>query len=214
MSAFDYSISYHISSDLGEDSPKKYINSIEAEVFVNALSGTTIRVGRVFLKIILVTQARKNNYNFQKIFNCFPTTKDLAKNILCIPLDDFEAPLTIYHSSSDFKTDICLIETIELLPAFRGKGLGKEVLNDIVHRFGPMCSAFFIQAIPFQLNTIKELTQNINEMDEFSKQMEYGDSKFDEEGAIYKLYAFFQKSGFDILNDGYFVLENHPVVEI
>ncbi len=214
MSAFDYSISYHISSDLGEESPKKYINSIEAEIFVNAMSGTTLKVGRVFLKIILVTQARKKQYDFQKIFNSYDSTKDLAKNILCIPLDDFEAPLTIYHSSCDFKTDICLIETIELLPAFRGKGLGQDVLNDIVHRFGPMCSAFFIQAIPYQLNTIKTLTQNKDDLDDFSEQMDYGDSKFDEEGAIYKLYAFFQKSGFDILNDGYFVLENHPVVEI
>lgn len=214
MSRFDYSISYHIDSELGEDSPKKYINSIEAEVFVNALSGTVLRVGRVFLKIVLMTQARRNQYNFQKIFDCFPSTKDLAKNILYIPLDNFDSPLTIHHNSSDFKTDICLIETIELLPAFRGKGLGIDIINDIVHRFGPMCSAFFIQAVPFQLKTIKELTECSCGLDDFSKQMEYGDDAFDEEGAKYKLYAFFQKLGFDILNDGYFVLENHPIVEL
>lgn len=211
MSAFDYSIAYHINSDLSDDSPKKYINCIEAKIFVNSLSGKTLQVGRVFLKIVLLTQARKNKYNFQNIFNSYQATKNLARNVLCIPLNDFDAPLTINCSSSDFKTDICLIESIELLPSFRGKGVGKTIISDIIHRFGPMCSAFFVQAVPFQLKVMRNL---VDEMDEFTNQMQYTDAQFDEESAQFKLYAFFQKSSFDLLNDGYFVLENHPIIEL
>ncbi|MGQ1787331.1 MULTISPECIES: hypothetical protein [unclassified Saccharicrinis] len=201
MSTFDYSIAYHLTSDLQEDKNGKYICNYKADIKVNKSSGDYLKVGQFSFTIILLNQIRHAGLQLIKILE--------QQEELINPCEQF-----VKLETGEFKNDlkeviqgnICIIHQLDLLPGFRGKNIGASVIEDFCCRFKSMFSVLAVEVEPFQITTMKKKRKTGGELDEFSKAMKYEDDVFDEETAKLKLFSFFQKVGFSYLKKDWFYM--------
>jgi GNAT superfamily N-acetyltransferase len=208
MESFDYAINYRMTSELGDDGIERFINEYNAEIIVSKPSGEKLKIGRLLFSIVLVNRVREEDANLLFVFDSSSTLADFASEFIDFEQEEFNDDF--FNSLSDqddiYLDNICVISELELLPGFRGKGLGAVILKDLYVRFGEWVGAIFISSTPFQNTMIEKMKSGYYEDDEFSKAMKYEDLEFDEESAQYKLNAFFQKLGFKYITNNYFLL--------
>ena len=89
-----------------------------------------------------------------------------------------------------FNPDVCFVERLEVLPAHRGRGIGREVLVSIARKFYHSCGLIVLKAYPLQHEAHEPGT-----MDEWAKAMRYEELEQDLELAQYRLFSWYQKMG-------------------
>lgn len=93
-----------------------------------------------------------------------------------------------YHGDLPLFT-ICFIRDLQILPKYRGCGIGAKAIKDLVVHYGSGCGLFVIQPFPMQFETPGIRSEN--------KALELELFADDEELAVYKLMAFCQRLGFE-----------------
>ncbi len=201
MGSFDYSINYQLDSDFQEDGACKFINNFKAEIFVQKSSGTPLKVGRFNFSIVLVNQIIELN---KSPLDVLQEQEELIH--ICSKFIRLDNGQFLNDINAEQKGNLCIIHDLDLLPGFRGKGIGVYTLTDFLCRFKSMFSTLCIQVVPFQTSVTKRKRIVGENLDDFTKSMRYEDGSFDEETVQLKLYAFFQKLGFSYYKDNLFYL--------
>ena len=99
-----------------------------------------------------------------------------------------------------YNPNILFINRIELLPQFRGHGIGKKAIKDICHRFSCAGELVVVKAFPLQFEQ-----KVFNYTKQWDKQMKFQQLERDEEKATYKMYSYYQSLGFqNILKNEFF----------
>ncbi len=194
-----YRIDYSFSSHLGSMIESSYINCIKGELVQETEDGDIskeIVIGKIQISIILVSLAINNDRSLLEVFDNTAALFDIGQDIFDFDKNQMKDEIIGHFEEFPMNSDICIIERLEIIPAYRGKNLGKKMLKDIYNRFNGSCGFFVLKAFPLQFEP--RLENKVNIWDENLKLKEL---EKDEEKARYKLIHFYQQCGFELIPD-------------
>lgn len=173
-----------------------YIQEINANIYADIFSDDMFcerkLIGKHSLKMILLDQALENGLDTLELFDSDSYVLRIGEMIFdfdfdCIK-DDLANELTEYGFDN---LNICIMERLNILPEYRGLGIGKLALKDAYHQFSRACGLFVMQPYPLQL----ELPR-VHERDEFEMRMSYDQLDQDRHRAFKSLNKYYKSCGF------------------
>ena len=198
-----FQFQYKMKSSNFSESPEKYLNQYELEIWLETEDGSPIELaGKGDLYNILLSAALEEDADIFEIFDFDAGLLDLGNTLYDFENVDFKKCIFDYYNDDFYNPNVFFINRIELLPRFRGQGLGEKIIQDICHRFASGCGLFALKAFPLQMER-----RAIETPKEWDKRMKFHQLEQDEEKATYKLYSYYQNLGFhNILKDDFFFM--------
>jgi hypothetical protein len=193
-----YTTKYSIDSSLEAMENHRYCQKIKGGLYFRDESGDNVkhRIGKLTGKKILLDEADANGWNTYSIFDDSGDTFEIGK-----VLYDLEDPHNNYPEYNQnieleftnlIERNILILSKIEILPEYRGTGLGKKWIKDFYNNFNSGCGLVVLNAIPkqFYLYDVPE-KGNL-----WRNKMKYSEMDRDEEKSTYKLLNYFLSIGF------------------
>ena len=88
-------------------------------------------------------------------------------------------------------SNVCLIEKIQILPQYRGFGIGAQAIKDLVFHFSSACGLIMLEPYPLQFESPLDVRENhALQLEKFEQ---------DEEKATLQLMSYYQKLGFEAI---------------
>ena len=201
-----FQFKYTLTSETGDLESNRYINKYFVEIYTLPDDpDAAVLVGKAHFSIALISSASDDGFDFFELFDNNDSLLELGETIFDFSTNDFHDTVSEYFRDS-IGEDILLLKAIEILPDFRGRGLGKQLIKDIYIRFRHSCSMVALKAFPMQCEGCENGADYEYEND-WQRKMGYGNMNRDLEKNSYKLYAYYQKLGFqNFLRDEYFFL--------
>jgi len=196
---------YTMESFDGCEGPEKYLNHYALEIWQGDEEGRpTILAGKGDLYNIRIEAALNGDEEILDLFDYQASLLDLGNAIFDFKEEKLKKDVMNFCSHKIYIPNIFFINRLELLPQFRGHGLGKKVVRDICHRFACTSELFVSKAFPLQFES-----KVIQCPESWDEQMEFQRLEQDEEKATYKLYSYYQSLDFsNILKNDFFFLRN------
>lgn len=199
MEESDFLIKYSFSHFLrnypvGED-PTEFVNEIDFEVFLIDQSGMQEHVAKGKISHILFSLAMDLKCPVFDVMDATDSISDMASVLFEWDIDkDYWDKLNFYFELYPLENyNVCFLESLEIIAKYKGKSLGKKIINSLIERFYYSCGLWVIKAYPpqFDLTTIRE-----NGI-EWNTKMDYLTLEKDFEKAQYQLFNYYTKMGFE-----------------
>lgn len=187
--------SFPQSAALGED-PSDFVTEVLLEIKKPDERGNKpLKIGQGYLSLIHFNMAMDQGYPLNFVMDASGSILNMSEELFDMDSDtDYLEKISEYYDGViPLNFDVCFLERLELLPAYRGKGLGRFVIKDILERFYGSCGLFVAHAFPLQH---EEGQPRNGEEGEWNESMQYHLMEEDVEQARYQLYHFYQKLGF------------------
>lgn len=180
-------------SSLPEE-PQDFVNEFHFEINLFNENGEDVGLaGRGMMSQILFGLAVDNHYPLSHVMDASQPILEMSKMLF-----EWEEDKEFYGKIEEYFTDIplinsniCFLEKLELLPRYRGLGLGKKVVLNLAQRFYDSCGLWIIQAYPLQHFNRQKRTG----WTDWEKLMGYPNFEPDLEKSKYKLFHYFQQMG-------------------
>lgn len=197
---------YSLSSGAGCIDAKRYLNEYDVEIYTEPDEPLKpVLVGKARFSVILISSIINNGYSPLEVFDESAILMNFGENIFDFSIEDLNEEAEEYFKDR-MGHDILFLESIEILPPFRGKELGSRLIKDIYLRFTNGCCMFALKAFPIQCEGWEENSE-YEYRNDWQRKMGYGSMDRDFEKNSYKLYAYYQKLGFhNFLGNEYFFL--------
>lgn len=195
-----FTLKYTIDSSLESIENERYCQKIKGDLYFRDESGDNIKhlIGKLIGKKILLDEAQVDGWNAYSIFDVSGDTFEIGEIIY--DLENPHNPYPEYNESLNLKFDGILVERnllilskIEILPEYRGMGLGKKWIKDFYNNFNSGCSLFALSVMPKQFYLF-DISENGNL---WRTKMKYSEMDQDEEKSTYKLLNYFLGIGFE-----------------
>ena len=193
-----YAIDFNMFSLLCDKDPHEYITTFCGTIIqLNLDTHQKIKIGNIRLKLLLVGEALNDGINLLELFDTEEYIYRIGSKIFDFEISDFNKDIHEFYDFNIPVFDLCIIERFEIIENFRGKKIGKLVLENVKRRFSTSCGLFVVHTYPIQF----EHPNSDFLLNEKSKmKLDLLDKDF--EKSFYKLKAFYQKIGFDHI-EGY-----------
>ncbi|MFD0699998.1 hypothetical protein [Myroides pelagicus] len=192
MIEISLNITYSFTSSVIQDEidTTSYFQNYIAKVYTENKDGHDIYVGKISFRLLDLAKVDEVGDDLHDVFDTYDTTFRWGQEFYDIIEGGFHHCLISKYPDLAYEIGkICFIEEIVLLKAFRGKGIGTRILEDIRWNFSNQCILFVLKAYPLQFDISKKNTNDEKEFD--LKELEK-----DQEKAVYKLKTFYTRSGF------------------
>lgn len=187
-----YAIDFSMFSLFSDDNPNEFISTYMGKIIeIDLHTDKQTIIGKVCLKILLIVEAINNEVNVYDIFDTEEYTYRIGSRIYDFEEQDYKSDIQNFYREEIFPLDLCIIQRLEIIEEYRGKGIGEIVLENIKKRFASSCGLFVTQTYPIQF----ELASSDFLLNEKNK-MKLDSLDKDYEKSFYKLKSFYQKSGF------------------
>lgn len=146
-------VSYSFSSGIGSREVSDCITKYKGIVYVDDDDSSTTNeyVGEISFKIINLRQAEEQGFSMYELFDTDEYTFRHSQSFYDLFKNTFKKPVLNKFPELEYScTNICILETIGIIPKYRGKVIGARVFKDLVWRFGH-CELFILQPFPLQL---------------------------------------------------------------
>lgn len=156
MKIFNLTIAYNFSSSVHlEENPdtSAFFQNYTAHIYDGEVSDPMSKnyVGKVAFKMMNLAKALDQEENIHDVFDTYDTTYRWGQTFYELFEERFNPVLLEAYPELEFWVDsICFIETMALLPAYRGKRIGDQIWKDILWNFSDQCSLFVLHAFPLQ----------------------------------------------------------------
>ena len=193
-----FTAKYKVKSSLEAVENDRYCQIIKGSLYVRDESTDNINylIGKLTGKKILLDEANENGWNAYSIFDVSGDTFEIGKIIY-----DLEDPHNSYpeynkNIEQEFhnliESNVLILSKIEILPEYRGEGLGKKWIKDFYNNFNSGCGLIIADITPkqfylFDVSAKGSLWRN---------KMKYSEMDQDEEKSRYKLLNYFLGIGF------------------
>ena len=193
-----YKININLDFGLNEDdSDLKYISDYTGEIVeVNVDNDREKVIGKISFKLLLLDLATFEGFNWLVLFDHSASMEYVMTRIMDFENGELRKEIVEFCNLEVYNGDICLIERIELIDGYRGKGIGRMIVQGIVDRFYQSCGLFVAQVFPLQFESSSP------DFEEWQERLNFKNLEKDEEKAFYQIKAFYQKAGFGHV-DGY-----------
>ena len=190
-----YSFSNYLNNDSFVDDPTDFVNEIDFEVFLIDESGLQEQVAKGKMSHILFSLAMDLKFPLFEVMDVTSAISEISSVLFEWDIDkDYWDKLHFYSEDYPLENfNICLLESLEIIAKYRGKRLGKKIINSLIKRFYSSCGLWVLKAYPiqFDLNTIRK-----NEI-EWNTKMDYLSLEEDFEKAQYQIFDYYAKMGFE-----------------
>lgn len=192
-----YRLDYTFSSFLNDGSiaeePSDFVNNFTLQIYqVKEEEGPDQLIGKGCISLLHLNRALDHDFPLLDVFDESASIMEMAEVIFNLENeDDYWTKLDEFFNYDLLTSyDICFIERVELLPEFRGKGIGKWVVKNIIERFYGSCGLVVLKAFPLQHEDEKRYPS------EWIAKMKLDELESDLEKAQYKLFHYYQQMGF------------------
>jgi GNAT superfamily N-acetyltransferase len=209
MLSHNINIEYKFESSLGRLGANRHVNSYKLEVYNDDHSQEPVKhdlIGKAEVSLVLLNLMLNQGIPYYTVFDESQLLSELGEIIIDFKTNEYKEPLVdeIMPQSGN----LLVIDRLELLPKWRKKGIGNRIIKDIILRFSGCCDLVILKAFPLQ----QEYQYADKDQNEWEKKMQMHNLPKDEAFSNYKVYAYYQKSGFTQLEDtDYFYL--NPAVK-
>jgi GNAT superfamily N-acetyltransferase len=204
MDKDNITIEYRFDSALGRIEEYRYINRYQVDIYSNddAAEPTVHElIGKVEVTLVLLSLLTNKGMDYFPVFDTSQILIDLGRVAIDFDANDFKQPLD--EEFAGISGNLLAIERFELLPEWRKRNIGRKVIKDIVLRFSGCCAVVMLKAFPLQ----QEFQYAEDMKSDWEKKMQMKQLPQDEEFSNYKVFAYYQKMGFNQLgNTDYFYL--------
>ncbi|MEA3350157.1 MAG: hypothetical protein U9Q82_06025 [Chloroflexota bacterium] len=115
----------------------------------------------------------------------------------------------------DFYTDVLILRKIEIVPEYRGQGLGLQAMQMKTKCFGQRAALVALKAFPLQYEAQPKNTQELKEQEAWFDTMRYDDYGSDDiERDTKKLQRYYARAGFKQLGDTAYMVSTNYVDDI
>lgn len=151
MEELNIHFQYSFSSYIGIMEGTRYIQEIFVTIVNTDESGFKEEIiGRSTLNIILLEQALNDEYNIEEIFDMSEYTYRIGSKIFNFRQGELKNDIQKYFDFNIIHSNICIMERLGIKPEYRGKGIARKLIKDIVHNWGSTCGLFVMQLFPLQ----------------------------------------------------------------
>lgn len=186
---------YSFTSGSGELESARFINEYTIRIFLDQtrergeqIHQESTEIGRASISLFLLELAYNQN---EATFDVFDHCREYVNLYEDLYTDDDELIEPIRKIADIDNGNLLYIRRLDLLPEWRGRGIGRKVLKDIIWRFGGCCGLVIVYAYPIQF--AEGITR---ETDLWTQQLLLSELPQDEVEAHQKLYTFYQSVGF------------------
>ena len=195
------------------EEPTDYVTEIVMDIReLDAQGNPGHQIGQGQLSLLHFSLAMEKGYSFFGVIDASASILEMAEQLFNITegFDCWEKIEACYDYEPLLQYDICFLERMEILPAYRKKGIGKLVISNLVERFYGCCGLVVVKASPLQHET-----ENFLRNPEWQQSMEYSLMETDYEKARYQLFNYYQKLGFiNPLAEEYFMIRPHDFIKV
>jgi len=189
----DFAFQDLLGAELGED-PNGFVTAVHFKVHreQEEPSEPVELVGQGMLSLIHFSLAMDAGFPLPHVMDATASILAMSETLFSWeeggdPFDKLDAH---FQGEPIFNRDVCFVEQLEVLPAHRGRGIGRDVLVSIARKLYNCCGLIVLQAFPSQHEARRP-----HELDEWEKAMRYDELEQDFERAQYQLFNWFQKMG-------------------
>ncbi len=209
--SMDFSCRDILGGTLGED-PIDFVSEYEFKIktYSDESGQKEELVGKGKLSLIHFSLAIDANFRLYDVMDSTASILDMSEKLFNWEQDrDPFEKLEEYFAGVPFlNSDICFVEEVEVLPAFRGQGIGKAALISIARKFYNSCGLIVARAFPLQ----HQSKGNRGHDDEWSKAMRYDELEQDFERSQYQLFHWYKQMGLNNPFDPeYFMIRPHEL---
>lgn len=148
--------------------------------------------GKFRLYYIDVDRACSDGMSAFDVFDGYQTTMDYYSAIFSVRSEDYSRRLTRLLGDFPLGRNVLILDRLELLPKYRGQGLGLSVLRAMVQRFGHGAKIVAMKPFPLQL----ECRSSGSEQSAWRQQLDLSSFSPDERTATRKLLRYYARLGF------------------
>lgn len=155
-------------------------------------SSNNLEIGKMTFLMIHMDQLIESFHHHGQLLDAH--SEYLARHIFKIFDGDKEEfnDIILDHYHGDLpRLNICFIQKLQILPKYRGYQIGAKAIKDLVFHYAAGCGLFVVQPYPLQFETSEQIKAN--------KALELEKYTDDEEMAGYKLVAYYQRMGFELI---------------
>ncbi|OJU28186.1 MAG: hypothetical protein BGN92_10065 [Sphingobacteriales bacterium 41-5] len=183
-------IEYHFSSGLGPREEYRYIKSVTALIFNGEYADNDFNdlIGKLRFKILYINNAKNDGFDIFQLFDTYEYTFRHGESFYDFREIDFKKALYKHYDGMLFNENFCIIETMTLLPQYRGMQLGPKLFKDIVYHFSGDCTLFMLQPYPLQFEVETEECEE-------RKKIELNSFERNKNKAFKKLTAYYESWG-------------------
>jgi GNAT superfamily N-acetyltransferase len=195
MTFYTVDFEFHdlLAAELGED-PNDFVTEVHFRIHTeqDEHGGPVELVGKGKLSLIHFTLAMDAGYPLHSVMDATSSILTMSESLFSWekegdPFDKLDAH---FQGEPIFNRDICFVERMEVLPAHRGRGIGRDLLIAIARKFYSSCGLVVLKAYPLQHEV-----SGPGGSDEWKMAMRYDALEQDLECAQYQLFGWYQKMG-------------------
>lgn len=193
-----------LGAELGED-PNDFVTEHHFTIHTEQEEpgGAVELVGKGKLSLIHFGLAMDAGYPLHTVMDATSSILSMSEQLFSWEEDahPFDKLDEHFEGEPIFNHDVCFVERLEVLPAHRGRGIGKAALISIARKFYNSCGLIVLKAYPLQHEA-----RLPSDMDEWAKAMRLDELEQDLELAQYQLFNWYQKMGLsDPFDREYFI---------
>ena len=188
-------IRYGFTSYWGPSDGDRYIQDIHARIVLTDDNGDDMElIGRGRLKLLLLSRAIDDGYDLREVFEEDEYVERIGNEIFDFERNGLREDLEkeLFDNAFMENPNICILERMEILPSWRGMGIGAKFLKDRYHQFNSACGLFVMQPYPLQL----EAAARTNRQDTFTQSMHLEQLEQNPEKAHRSLRAYYESIGY------------------
>lgn len=189
-----YSFTTFPQADLAGEEPTDFVTEILLDIRqLNSQGNPANKIGQGKLSLLHFSLAMDKGYPLFDVMDASGPILEMAEQLFDITegIDFWDKIEAYYDYEPPLHYDICFLERLEILPAYRKKGIGRLVISNMIEKLYASCGLVVVRAYPLQHES-----DNFLENPEWKENMEYPLMEKDYEKARYQLFDYYQKLGF------------------
>ncbi|MDR6845586.1 GNAT family N-acetyltransferase [Flavobacterium granuli] len=198
------------------DNPNDFINKIEFEAYITDIYGKSSEViAKGKISQILFGLAIDHGYPLFDVIDASESILDMCSVLFELEegKDFWEKIEANFIDTIPVNYTICYLECLEIVPNYRGKGIGRMIIKSMTERFYDSCGLWVVKGFPIQHSGVIKKTA-FEDLEQWDKQMDYNSFEKDFEKSQYKLFQYFQKLGFQNPVDiEYFIAQPFQIID-
>lgn len=189
-----FKFKYEFDSGIGPLPMCRYLQKFKVNVLyadIDDPDQDEIYAGYASFRIAYIDQALNDGYDLEAMLDYDEIVYRLAGNCFDYKMCGLKEDILEYYNNDVFNSNLCMLETIAILPEFRGEKIASKVIKDIVFHFSSGCCIFILQPFPLQFDRSRW------ESEDWIKQMDLNKFPSDETIAFKQLGNYYESMGFD-----------------
>jgi hypothetical protein len=156
MAPITFRVDFAVSLSEHEGGPSDFITVYEGDIIGMADDDTEQKIGTLILYIVEAGRAMNERVSLFDVMDCLDGDScDCFANLFDPDTEQLRPEVEqLISENRATQWDIMLIERLELIPEYRGQGLGKNVALRAIQKFGENCGVITCVPVPLQFSDL------------------------------------------------------------